>query len=328
MSFEKIIGHVQAIAFLKEAHKRQRLAHAYVFVGPEGVGKALTAQAFAELLLCPSAENAQPCGTCASCRKVQSRSHPDLQWVVPDGATIRIEAIRTACRNLHMRGFESSAKVLVIDSATSMNEESSNALLKTLEEPSPHTVIILVASTLASLLPTIASRCQRVVFGPLDPGTLFSVLTKTHKIGTDEARYLSGICQGSLGVALEYYASGLFSRRDEILDSLLGPSGSWEDLVTKERDEKTRRFEEIVVVVNSWLRDMAAAKVSQEPRFFLNTDRSGLVLQAAGRLSVADIEEKLTAVAGAASDAARHVNGRLVLAKLREELCRSSRKSV
>ncbi len=330
MSFKNIIGHARAVSFLKEVYRRGRLAHAYVFVGPAGIGKAMTARAFAALLLCSSPEEQEPCGTCASCQKVQAGGHPDLEWVVPDGSFVKIEAIREACRRLSLRGFESLTKVLVIDQANAMNAEASNALLKTLEEPSSHAVIILITDTLRSLLPTIGSRCQRVVFGPLDPETLFSVLTKTHKIGADEAHYLAYICQGSLGEALRYHASGLFSRRQEILESLMGVSGSWEDLAgdrSKDRDEKKDRMREIVIVANSWFRDVAAAKVSGEQATFFNNDQSGRILEASGRLSVADIEQKLTAIAGAASDAARHLNNRLVLAKLRAELCRSSLKS-
>ncbi|HQP91953.1 MAG TPA: DNA polymerase III subunit delta', partial [Candidatus Omnitrophota bacterium] len=177
MSFKEIIGQDGAVTFLKKAYSSQRLAHAYIFVGPDGVGKRTTALKFAQLLVCEDRDKKdEPCQKCPACVKAANLSHPDIQWVNAEGQFVKIDAVRQASRRLSLKGFESQYKVLIVPEAQCLNDESSNALLKTLEEPSTDTVIILIAPTLKKLLPTITSRCQRVVFSALDNETLGKIL--------------------------------------------------------------------------------------------------------------------------------------------------------
>ena len=127
MSFKEVIGQQSAVAFLKSAYKQGRIAHAYVFAGPSGVGKTNAAINFAKLLLCQGPKQEEPCDGCASCLKAAAGNHPDIQWVLPDGQFIKIDAVREACRRLSLKGFESSRKVLIVSGAQHLNDESSNA---------------------------------------------------------------------------------------------------------------------------------------------------------------------------------------------------------
>jgi DNA polymerase-3 subunit delta' len=142
----------------------EQLSHAYLFHGPSGTGKRLAARAFAAALLARGQADADDVE-----RRVLAGVHPDLTWVEPRGAhDILVDDVRRqVVREVALRPFESSRRVFVIADAERMNEESQNALLKTLEEPSPFAHFVLVSSAPGKLLPTIPSRCRPVRFGPV-----------------------------------------------------------------------------------------------------------------------------------------------------------------
>ena len=132
MTFARILGHERQKDILRRALAGGRLAHAYLFEGPEGVGKRLMALALVRAVFCPEGG----CGVCAACRKVDHHNHPDLHLLEPDGTLIKIEQIRAIQKELSYRPLEARKKVCLIDSADRMNQAAGNALLKTLEEPS------------------------------------------------------------------------------------------------------------------------------------------------------------------------------------------------
>ncbi len=148
------------------------LSHAYLFHGPSGTGKGAVARAFAADLLASGSEDPDDVR-----RRVRSGVHPDLAWIEPRGAQILAEDVREqVVAQAPMRPFEAAKRVFVIADADRMNDTSQNALLKTLEEPAPHAVFVLISSAPARLLPTIPSRCRSVRFGPLPPARIAQVL--------------------------------------------------------------------------------------------------------------------------------------------------------
>ncbi|HAJ57121.1 MAG TPA: DNA polymerase III subunit delta' [Candidatus Omnitrophica bacterium] len=324
MSFKEIIGQESAIALLKRSFSIRRVAHAYVFLGPEGIGKKKTALSFTSLLACEDTQKTdEACGRCPSCLKASSGAHPDIQWVYPDGQFVKIDAIREACRRLSLKGFESSFKALVIPEAGALNEESSNALLKTLEEPSRDSVIILIAPSIKSILPTIASRCQRVAFASLNPGALFKILQDKFEVGRQEAGYLAGISCGSLGLALHYHQKQLFARKDKIIDDALNAGlrlDAFLDLSKHERTQKKDLIEEVLAVLSSWFRDIFIVQVSGQSDNCINAGRKDDIMRAARDLSLADIEGRIKSIAESYEEIRRNVNVRLSLTKLRTEL--------
>lgn len=323
MSFQEIIGQEAAVALLKNAFKNKRLSHAYLFIGPEGIGKKKTAINFAKLLLCESPSMNEPCDRCAACLKVAALNHPDVQWVAPDGPYIKIDSIREACRRLNLKGFESSKKILIVSEAQSLNEESSNALLKTLEEPSDDTVIILLADTLKSILPTIRSRCQRIVFSALPQEMIEDILKRSLKVGEAEALYLGRMSAGRLGVALQYRESGLFSRKNRILDFVLRRDARLDEffaLNSNERSERNLKMDEIFCVLLSWFRDLLLAKTFLARGNFINADRKDDIIAISRRFTLSDIESRISAIADAAFENEHNVNGRILLTNLRVEL--------
>ena len=243
MRFDQIVGQRSALELLRRGLASDRLPHALLFQGPEGVGKGTVARALARALLCETGGE-QACGECAACVKVRQRSHPDLLVVrrlsrkikdspVPmddlpedeephDGELsrfIRIFQIRDLCAHAAFSPREGRRRVFILDPADSMNEEAQNALLKTLEEPPPPAFLILVASRPHLLLPTVRSRCLAVRFGLLRPEELARAL-ESSGMPPAEASSRASLARGRVGQALRLDLEALSRRRDEILQAL------------------------------------------------------------------------------------------------------------
>lgn len=222
MTLDQIQGQDRALGMLRRAMAADRLAHAFVFAGPAGVGKRTTALALARAVLCPEAPGTG-CGTCLDCRLVGAGSHPDV--FVEDLATaqaeratasvVSIEQIRRAGASLAMRPIRGRRKVGIVDQAERMTAEAQNALLKTLEEPRGEATLVLVASNLDALLPTIRSRCQRLLFAPLPDDLVIELLVR-EGIDADLARRAGGLAAGSLDRARELASSEGFARSEEL----------------------------------------------------------------------------------------------------------------
>jgi DNA polymerase-3 subunit delta' len=228
MSFQSIFCQDKAIAILQKAYSLDKWAHAYVFAGPDGVGKAKTARAWARLLLCerPVTAPAQDgtarhdgCGTCRSCRLVEAGSHPDLNLVYKElkeftedgkGAGPPVELGVNVIRKFLIvkataKPSMAHRKVFIVSEAERLSTESQNAMLKVLEEPPADSSIILLCTRLDKLLPTVRSRCQILRFGLVDHQI---VVERLRSMGLDgpAAACLAGLAQGSLGAACTFGA--------------------------------------------------------------------------------------------------------------------------
>lgn len=180
MGFHHISGQDRAKALLQNALASHRVAHAYLFAGPPGSGRMEMANAFAQALFCEKGGN-DACGECLACRKVLHGNHPDLHVISPDGATVKIEQIRTLQRELSYRSVGAGYKVYIIEGAETMTVQAGNSLLKFLEEPPSPVVAILLTPSAQSVLPTILSRAQLVAFVPGDREALENALVAEGK---------------------------------------------------------------------------------------------------------------------------------------------------
>jgi DNA polymerase-3 subunit delta' len=259
MSFNDIEGHEKPIIILKRALVHKTLAHAYLFSGEPGIGKKMTALALAAAVICPDAGPDGGCGVCPACRKIASTGHPDVHILVPDGDEIKIDQIRQIQADLSLKPFEGAKKVLIMDGAESMNPASSNAFLKTLEEPPGDVLIILVTSMPQGLLQTIRSRCQEIRFHPLPRHTLAATLMNRRGLSEEDAWFLSALSQGSMGRGLEMDVEQEKAIRDEVMALWRGlgsmsPAAvlSQAEALARDRD-RLERFLDIGVV---WLRDV------------------------------------------------------------------------
>jgi len=225
---DQIQGQERVIALLRHAIATNRLAHAFVFAGPAGVGKRTTALALARAVLCSDAPGAG-CGTCIECRLIGAGSHPDvfledLATAQAERATatvVSIEQIRRVSASLAMRPVRGPYKVGIIDQAERLTAEAQNALLKTLEEPRGQATLVLVASNLDALLPTIRSRCQRLSFVPLADELVASLL-EGEGIDATAARRAAALAAGSLDRARELASGASWERCEELRARLDG----------------------------------------------------------------------------------------------------------
>lgn len=179
MSLFDVLGQRKAAEILHESLKHQRVAHAYIFAGPRGVGKVRMAIEFAKALHCESKDD-DACNQCSSCTRIEHYNHPDVMWIKPEGNSIKIEQIRQLQKGFHYKALN-DYKVLIIENAEVLTRESANSLLKFLEEPGSPMVAVLLAENPHQLLPTIRSRCQVIHFSHLDPYSMIEMLKSEFK---------------------------------------------------------------------------------------------------------------------------------------------------
>ena len=204
-----IIGHQQIVEQLQHTVATDRIAGAYLFVGPTGVGKEMVARYFAQLIFCQ--QDAQPptvCGTCLACRKVDSGNHPDLQFIRPEGSLLKIGQIRELQKRIIYEPLEASRKVYILTDVDRMNAEAENCLLKTLEEPPASSVLILLTSNIRALLPTTRSRCQILQFYPMPTQELAEILVEKFSVAPEQATPLAIAVDGAIGKALTQLEKG------------------------------------------------------------------------------------------------------------------------
>ncbi len=199
MGFKEIKGQKRAVAQLKAGLTTGRISHAYLFYGPEGIGKAKTARIFARALTCENPLEGEPCEICSDCRKAYSGNHPDIQEVFPDGTSLKISQIRNLQSKVYLKSYEGRFKVIIIHDAQLLTIEAANGLLKVLEEPPEKTIFILLAQELQNLPHTIRSRCLHIQFSPLDQGVISEILAEQGVA----AKIPLSLGQGSVGKTLK-----------------------------------------------------------------------------------------------------------------------------
>lgn len=211
MSWIPVVGHENVLRQARRALERGRLGHAFLFVGPEGVGKRRVARHIAQGLLCETrpAHLLDPCGQCAGCRQVQTDSHPDYFEVAKpaDKNELPIPVIQDLCGRLSLKPARGGNKVAILDDADYLNEEAANAFLKTLEEPPPASILILLATSAEAQLATIVSRCQVLRFRELSDAAITGLLIQLGVTADRaEAARLAVLGGGSVGQAVELAA--------------------------------------------------------------------------------------------------------------------------
>lgn len=312
MSFQDIKGEGSAISFLKNAASGGRVASAYIFLGPSGCGKKLTALNFAKLLNCASPLGGEPCEKCASCVKINSSAHPDILVLEKEekktdfGIDVVFEAIRSAS----LKPYEARKKVYILDDADIMSEPAQNAVLKTLEEPPQNLVLILMVEDINSVSETIKSRSQIVKFFPMPPADIEKILRDDHKTDARAARVLSRLSMGSIGKALENSKNGFLEKRAKVIDGLKGHRIFDYDFEKMKRDD----FAGYLDIMLSWYRDLLVTKaLAGESADILNVDKAEDIKKEARRLSFEYLDNAVNAIADAKDHLNRNANPKLTM---------------
>lgn len=228
-AFSGILGQPQVRDFLRSSVVSDRVTHAYLFVGPAGSNKTQTAWALATALLCPKGAHGPrggACGACENCSRARRRTHPDIHYVQPEGASgYLVEQVRDIVTDVSLAPIQASRKIYIIDRADMLGRAAANAFLKTLEEPPNDVVLILLGRTRESILPTISSRCQIVSFRHIPPSEAAGIVSQNSGSSIEQSRQAMEAASGSITKAIEFLRSPGNERlffRGELLKMLSG----------------------------------------------------------------------------------------------------------
>jgi DNA polymerase-3 subunit delta' len=281
MSWQRIRGHEQWVEAFDQAVERGRLAHAYLFVGTSGIGKRLFAGELAKALLCEEESNAgklEACDRCPACLLVDAGTHPDYFSVArpEEKNELPIEVMQELCAAFALKSARGKGKVAVLDDADDLNEESANCFLKTLEEPPPLSVFILVSTRPDILHDTVVSRCQVVRFAPLPESQVIDLLLKNGVDDRAQATRLARLSGGSPGQALALADLELWRFRRQLLEGLTQPrpdsvalARAWTHFVEeagKETSAQRRRAGLVLRLLIEFINDALGLSLGKSPR--------------------------------------------------------------
>jgi len=313
MTFSSIIGHEQQKEILRRALLNGRLAHAYLFEGPEGIGKRLMALALARALACQTGKG---CGDCAACRKIDHNNHPDLHILDAEGALIKIDQVRQMQKELSLRPMEAEYKICLIDGAEWLNPAAGNALLKTLEEPQGKALLILLTGHPEALLDTIRSRCQRLPFRRLAQNRLAEILESRLELKEIEAKVLAALSEGSFKKAFGNNRDLYLEQRRELIRSLIAlSSGSIFPLMelAQKLAEDKEQLPEILDIYQAFYRDLLLLLHGRPEEDLVNLDLREILHRQVQRETVAGLIHKLEALDEGRLHLKRNVNRQLAM---------------
>lgn len=363
MSFDSVLGQERAKQTLRRAIRADRIPHALLLTGPDGVGKAALALALARAVNCAQ-RGEEPCDACPACHRIQALTHPDVHVLFPakrsrreaedvdpeeerkflsslaqdpyrypavgPSETILIDRVRRLENDLRRGLYEGRRRVAILLEAERMRQETANALLKTLEEPLPNTLLILVTSRPNALLPTIRSRCQQLRLRPLSEAEVRQALRRDAGDAPEgRLALVAGLCQGSLRRAYALMGQDVEDLRDQaysfLTDGMCGADTALFPFVERWSAGGDRKaLDTLFEMVITWLRDVV---LSQEgsPHRLLHADRRQDVERLAAAVSTEAVSRALTEIERCRDMSRRNVNASLILISLWRHLRRHSR---
>jgi DNA polymerase-3 subunit delta' len=308
--FSRLTGNERVKEILRRMLAARRVPGALLMAGEDGVGKRLFALELAKALNCRTPVDTEACDVCPSCtrimqfslpaaddkdahRKIIWSAHPDVGIARPYNRAILVDAMRDLEREANFRPYEGAARVFIIEDADKLNEASSNALLKTLEEPPATTYLVLLTSRPAALLPTIRSRCQPVRFAPLTPAEIEAHLLgdKQQKLSQADARLLAHVARGSIGRARAGELDGYRQRREAMLEVLnaLALSGDRARLLRASEEmtdaKRKEEYEPRLDVLETLIHDAWTLVLDASAKHLVNPDIDAQLKKIAARLS-------------------------------------------
>jgi DNA polymerase-3 subunit delta' len=285
MALREIIGQDNALRILQGVISKDRVPHAMLFVGEDGIGKKLAAVNFAKALNCLEPKENDACDACPSCVRIDKGIHTDVTIVgdEEDGGQIKIAAVRRLQESLSYKPFEGRWKIFIIDNADTLNPSAANAFLETLEEPSSMSILILISSRPDMMLATIRSRCQKVIFTPLPAAEMERLLLlKKKDIDKETLSLMSTLSGGRLSHALN---DDLLSQRDALFEKFLLMLDRPDKETWADRDEMQQWFDWCQL----WLRDIAVLNATGRRDLIINTDKESEIEEISKKASLNDI---------------------------------------
>ncbi|MGZ3611842.1 MAG: DNA polymerase III subunit delta' [Ktedonobacteraceae bacterium] len=325
-----IVGHELAINTLRRALQAQRVRHAYLFTGPEHIGKALLAQRFAQTLLCTGGGDVNnapqnPCNACLSCRKVMHGNHPDVHYISrpQDKQFILIEQVRALQAGAARKTLEGRRNIFIIQGMHEMNVQAANCLLKTLEEPEPDVVLLLTTTDPGLLLPTILSRVQQVPMQLLTMKQIKSALEDRWHVEPDEANLIAALAAGRMGWAVKAVEDeDMLAERQAQLETLakLSTAGKVQRFDVAQRlSADSDKLHGILELWLLWWRDMVLA-ANNCLDLIVNVDMQSIIQNQAAKVGAAESQRMVRAILGTMEALDQNVNARMALEVLMLDL--------
>ncbi|NLL00100.1 MAG: DNA polymerase III subunit delta' [Clostridiales bacterium] len=310
--FTQIIGHEGIIKHLQNAILAEKISHAYIFHGEEGMGKKSLALAFAKALQCMD-QRGNPCNSCKSCMQTDSGNHPDILWVSHEKASIGVDDIRTQVNaDIHVMPYQSPYKIYIIDSADKMTENAQNALLKTIEEPPEYAIVLLLACNIQSLLPTILSRCVTLDLKPIDRKLIKEYLMSKHQIPDYLAEIAADFSGGNVGKAIKYASSDDFETKKEDIFHILRYIDDMElhEIIAgiKTITEDKNSINDYIDLMMLWFRDVLMLKATKDPNLLLFKDEFQIIKKHANTRSYDELENIIRSMEEAKAKLKANVN--------------------
>lgn len=318
-AFEKIIGNEDAKSYFKKAVEEKQLSHSYIFEGSYGVGKNTFAVELAKYILCEQKEGDKPCNACKSCSMVDAGTHPDIIFIEKDTKVTKVENIReNIVREMEIKPYQSDHKIIIVKSADSINIQGQNAMLKTIEEPPAYGIIILVCENIASLLPTIKSRCIVVRFNPINKQQMAQYLQIRGITGIKQEVY-EKLSNGSIGVMNDILEDETYLEiRKQSIEYLerLSRAQVMEiyDLVKEITDQK-EEIERILEFWLLWYRDIAVVKAANSDNLYYK-DYQIQLLDMASKLTYNKVSQNIEFIKQAILDIKQNIYSTFVIENL------------
>jgi DNA polymerase-3 subunit delta' len=318
-----IVGHEHSIDILRRTLAAQQVRHAYLFSGPQHIGKTLVARRFAQTLLCtggsdPLVAPQEPCNTCLACRKVLHGNHPDIHTITraPDKQFILIEQIRALQSDSARKTLEGRRNIFIIENAHEMNLQSANCLLKTLEEPEADVVLLLTVPDAGLLLPTIQSRVQQILMQLLTTTQIKAALEQRWEVESKEAELIAALAAGRMGWAIQAVEDEdmLKERREQLeqLTKLPAVNKVQRFEVAQRMSTDTENVRDLLELWLLWWRDMVLA-ANRCLDLTVNVDMRDQLKSQAAKVGTVESERMVRAILQTMESIEQNVNARVAL---------------
>lgn len=299
MSFNLVIGHDKEKLYLQQVIKEKRLPHAMMLEGSEGIGKLSLGTQMTQAIFCDSLTG-DACGVCRNCIKMMHDNHPDFMLIEPDGNQIKNAQIESFQEFVNIKPYDAAYKVIIIKDADKMNASSQNRILKTLEEPPAHVIVIMLTTNSESLLPTVLSRSLIIKLSGVHQNLVVDYLKAQYETSQEEAEMIAKLSEGSIGRAIEYMTSDSFEEirkhTEIILNSIHGKERS---KLLGELSYFTAEKENIHKVLDYmilWYRDILLFKQAKAKHLLVHSQSIDFIKKLTRNLSLKKIIQNIEVI--------------------------------
>lgn len=319
MRFSDFLGNEEVVSKLQERAVSGRPFHAYIFEGAEGTGKKTLAYTFAQTLICENPDvNGEPCHECSACRKLMSGNHSDIHYIEPGERSIKDEQIVALQEVLLSKPYDGNRTVVIIDRADTITERAQNRLLKTLEEPEPSVVIILLTEKISDILPTIVSRSAVVRLKPVDSRDISEYLVNQYGFDKESAETAATYSYGSPGKAIRLLKEeNLAEQRKKSIECACGlvekrtPAEFMKLFETLEQHQEN--LLEVLDMMSFWYRDLMLISQNADRSLIMNIDYEDRLRAFEKKVSVEKICRAIEKIEDAKYDVLMNMNTGYVL---------------